>query len=116
MRYLIWVSTVCICPTKRTLGLYGVKYPDLKDFDSLVFTVFWLCFSNFCTFSFSVPPKLIFGETAFVASTGDSVTMPCRARGRPAPKVTWLKNGRSVASSNFYLRLLTSALAIPFTR
>ena len=22
---LIWVCTVCLCPTKRTLGLYGLK-------------------------------------------------------------------------------------------
>ena len=25
LRHLIWVSTVCICPTKRTLGLYGFR-------------------------------------------------------------------------------------------
>ena len=25
IRRLIWVCTVCICPTKRTLGLYGLN-------------------------------------------------------------------------------------------
>ena len=24
MRCLIWICTVCLCPTKRTLGLYGI--------------------------------------------------------------------------------------------
>ena len=29
---LIWVCTVCICPTKRTLGLYGlIKSDKLED-------------------------------------------------------------------------------------
>ena len=25
LRHLVWVCTVCLCPTKRTLGLYGLK-------------------------------------------------------------------------------------------
>ena len=25
LRHLIWVCTICLCPTKRTLGLYGLK-------------------------------------------------------------------------------------------
>ena len=29
-RRLIWVCTVCLCPTKRTLGLYGLKRLDLQ--------------------------------------------------------------------------------------
>ena len=24
LRRLIWVCTVCLCPTKRTLGIYGL--------------------------------------------------------------------------------------------
>ena len=26
MQCLIWVSTVCLCPTKRTPGLYGLVF------------------------------------------------------------------------------------------
>ena len=25
LRHLIWVCAVCLCPTKRTIGLYGLK-------------------------------------------------------------------------------------------
>ena len=25
LRHLIWVCSVCLCPTKRTLGLYGLS-------------------------------------------------------------------------------------------
>ena len=25
LRCLVWVCTVCLCPTKRTLGLYGLN-------------------------------------------------------------------------------------------
>ena len=25
LRHLIWICTVCLCPTKRTLGLYGLR-------------------------------------------------------------------------------------------
>ena len=25
LRRLIWVCTICLCPTKRTLGIYGLK-------------------------------------------------------------------------------------------
>ena len=28
LRRLIWVCTVCICPTKRTIGLYGLILYD----------------------------------------------------------------------------------------
>ena len=27
LQCLVWVCTVCLCSTKRTLGLYGLKYP-----------------------------------------------------------------------------------------
>ena len=30
LRRLIWVCTVCLCPTKRTLGLYGISTLPLK--------------------------------------------------------------------------------------
>ena len=26
LRHLVWVCTVCLCPTKRTLGLYGLNF------------------------------------------------------------------------------------------
>ena len=26
LRRLVWACTVCLCPTKRTLGLYGLKH------------------------------------------------------------------------------------------
>ena len=30
LRLLIWLCTVCLCPTKRTLGLYGLKCSTLE--------------------------------------------------------------------------------------
>ena len=31
MRCLIWVCAVCLCPTKRTLGLYGLRGNFTKE-------------------------------------------------------------------------------------
>ena len=36
LRRLIWVSAICLCPTKRTLGLYGLNMrPCLRVTDNV---------------------------------------------------------------------------------
>ena len=35
LRHLIWFRTVCRCPTKRTLGLYGLN-PDRSLYSDIV--------------------------------------------------------------------------------
>ena len=40
LRRLIWVCAVCLCPTKRTLGLYGLSFlSSLLDLETKVFFV-----------------------------------------------------------------------------
>ena len=63
-----------------------------------------------------VPPQISIRQKAFIVSNGQNIVLPCRARGRPKPKVTWMKNGRAISSSSVSLRLLRTGLAIPFAR
>ena len=38
MRRLIWVCTVCLCPTKRSLGLYGLSTKNISVKIAIAFT------------------------------------------------------------------------------
>ena len=43
LRRLIWVCTVCLCPTKRTLGLYGFSINSLDIWKEIVHFSHQLC-------------------------------------------------------------------------
>ena len=59
MRRLIWVCTVFLCPTKRTLGLYGLKSKEQNSntfqglsIDSIILPASLLSRSTLCSNTF----------------------------------------------------------------
>ncbi|KAL4218919.1 Hemicentin-1 [Mactra antiquata] len=63
------------------------------------------------------PPKIRVRSTEFIIREGGSIVFPCRAIGRPRPKITWEKDGVSVTRSHSSYRLSREGdLAVPFAR
>ena len=67
---LIWVCTVCLCPTKRMLGLYGLKMNFEKHLKALLFFLLQSNMTNakcicsiFCTLDMVVHLTLCIQET-----------------------------------------------------
>ncbi|WAR30600.1 HMCN1-like protein [Mya arenaria] len=63
-----------------------------------------------------IAPEIPVRETSFIINNGQNIVLPCRATGRPRPKLTWEKDGVTISRSNSFLRILRNGLAIPFAR
>jgi len=52
--------------------------------------------------SFSVPPSFTSKPGNQSVTEGDETIFHCTATGNPTPKITWLKDGKTVASGDHY--------------
>ena len=58
LRRPVWVCTVCLCPTKRTLGLYGLSLASLKTLQNQIILKRTRRLITFCTFIIRMKLKL----------------------------------------------------------
>ncbi|XP_048772936.2 hemicentin-1-like isoform X2 [Ostrea edulis] len=64
-----------------------------------------------------IPPKITdVTQTAYSVLQGRNIVLPCRADGRPRPKISWDKGGEKLTGSFHYRILRSGWLLIPYSR